>query len=324
VNPVFTVVVPTFGKRGLLERTLNALAVQDLEPDLWNLVVVNDGSPDDTAGFLEQARRVWSERLTVVTPEQNVGRAKARNLGAERADGVWILFLDDDIVAQPDLLSSHRRALKDRPKHGTIGLVQTSPELIDAPHFHYIDTRGAAKVRADVVPARYLVTQNTAVPRDSFLACGGFDEAFQAYGFEDGDLGFRLEREGVIFHPLRHPVPHHVHHHTFAEWVSKKRECGHGPLQLMGASWPDRLSELAVDWIVDPPGTRPSEVRKILRLLARSVLSPVLGLVLPRWPTRPGHVPLLRPLYDQLMNAQVLSAFCQGVADHDSRSIPED
>jgi len=317
VTPDITVVIPTHGKRPLLERTLAALRAQTLPPEAWNLVVVDDASPDDTAAWLEGESPRWAGRLAVVRPERNVGRARARNLGAAAADGRWILFLDDDVVAPPDLLAAHREVLGSHPDQGAIGLVLTDPALVDAPHFHYIDSRGAAKVVGDTIPARYLVTQNTSVPREAFQAIGGFDEAFRAYGFEDMDLGFRLEDAGVVFRPLRRPVPRHVHHHTLDQWLAKKRECGHGPLQRIAEIHPERLVEMRLHWVLDPPGVRPSLARRSVRFGARR-LGPVLLRFALAWPTADGRRPRLPRLHARLLDLLVLSSYCQGVAEYGS------
>ena len=102
-----SVVTPTFNKRALLERTLAALRAQELPKGTgWEIVVVDDGSTDDTAAWLAaQAAVPGSPQLRVVSPGGNVGRARARNLGARAARGQWIVFIDDDIVARLVLIA---------------------------------------------------------------------------------------------------------------------------------------------------------------------------------------------------------------------------
>ena len=188
---ILSVVIPSRDKRHLLARTLDALREQRPGPEDWEIVVVNDGSTDDTGVFLSQLAAAES-RLKVVTPPFNVGRAAARNLGWQAATGRWIVFMDDDIVAPPGLLRAHLDILAADPANGTIGPAATAPEIIDAPHFHYLDTRGVAKLPPGPAPGKYFVTQNAGVPRAALSRIAGFDEDFSAYGFEDMDLGFRL------------------------------------------------------------------------------------------------------------------------------------
>ena len=317
MSPRLSVVVPTHEKLPLLRRALAALAGQTLDPADWEIVVVDDGSTDGTADWLAGEAPGWAGRLRVVSPGRNVGRAAARNLGGRAATGEWILFLDDDIVAPPTLLDEHLERLVAHPGWGVIGLVRTATGIVDAPHFHYIDTRGVAKVDGDVVPARYLVTQNTSVPRAAFVGAGGFDERFAAYGFEDMELGFRLEDEqGVRFLPLRDPVPEHIHHHDLGAWLDKKRECGRGPLQLLARLHPHRLGEMRLDLVLDAPGgDGASWPVRFARRLARGPARGALEALARRWPTGRGHVPRLFPLYARLLDVLVLSAYCQGVSE---------
>ncbi len=217
-----SVVIPTFNKVALLKQTLEALSLQDVSPDCsWEIVVVNDGSSDGTGDFLHSLAVAGGVDLVVVDPPGNVGRARARNLGARSAAGTWILFLDDDIVAPPGLLRAHLDMLEAHPDCGTIGYAVTEPALVDGPHFHYLDSRGVARLGPGPAPGRFFVTQNAAVPRRAFLDSGGFDEEFSTYGFEDMEVAFRLEEKtGVKFLALTSPVPVHVHYHTLEKYLA--------------------------------------------------------------------------------------------------------
>ncbi len=127
--------------------------------------------------------------------------------------------------------------------------------MIDAPHFHYLDTRGVARLPAGPAPGRYFVTQNAAVPRAAFQKIGGFDEGFSGYGFEDMEVAFRLEDQaGVHFLALTAPVPLHVHHHTLDQYFEKKRECGRQSLRHIARLHPDRMREMQLHHVLDPPG----------------------------------------------------------------------
>ena len=109
-----SVVIPTMNKVSLLKQTLTALEAQELRPGVaWEVVVVNDGSTDGTGAFLDSFAANFKVPMVVVTPPGNVGRARARNQGARAAQGDWIVFLDDDIVAPPGLLLAHLELLED-------------------------------------------------------------------------------------------------------------------------------------------------------------------------------------------------------------------
>jgi glycosyltransferase involved in cell wall biosynthesis len=303
-----SVVIPTMNKRPLLARTLAALLAQEAGTEDWEVVVVNDGSTDDTAAFLAGLAG-QAARLRVVSPPSNVGRARARNLGWRAAAGASVLFLDDDILAPPGLLRAHLAILERGGRAGTIGAAVTAPEIVDAPHFHYIDTRGVAKLPAGPAPGKYFVTQNAAVPRDALDEVGGFDEGYAAYGFEDMDLGFCLEDAGVRFEHLCAPVPLHIHHHSLADYLDKKRLCGRSSLGRLARRHPHRLREMRLHWLVDA-GARPTA-------LARGLAGP-LG-ALPRhlasaWPAA-GTRPALASLHARCLDLAIMTCFAQGLTD---------
>ncbi len=319
---ILSVVVPTMNKVELLKQTLHALQTQDAgEGRTWEVVVVNDGSTDATADFLATLDGTGQNPLLrVVSPPHNIGRAKARNLGAKAAAGRWILFLDDDIVAPEGLVSAHLELLENNPGCGTIGYAITDPSVANAPHFSYLDSRGVAKLSRGPAPGRFFVTQNAAVPRDAFLSIGGFDEDFAAYGFEDMEVAFRLENDaGMYFQALIQPVPLHVHHHTLNEYLEKKVECGRHSLPHLARLHPERIAEMKLHHVVDYSGqTGVGILSRVIRLLSALPLRPVLESILGHWPADHSHQPVLSPLHHRLMDLLVLLCFRQGVREGDS------
>lgn len=313
-----SIVMPTFNKVKLLQQALAALARQNLDPSVaWEIVVVNDGSTDTTAHWLTTANESLPVPLNVVSPNQNVGRAKARNLGAQAATGQWILFLDDDIVAPEGLLAAHLSLLESNPGFGTIGYAVTEPTVVDAPHFSYLDSRGVAKLSPGCAPGRFFVTQNAAVPRQAFMDVGGFDESFTGYGFEDMEVAFRLEdKAGLQFMALTEPVPVHVHHHSLAEYWSKKVECGRDTLPRLARLHPHRIPEMNLHYVVDWSGQKKVPcLGRFIRRFARSALGRRFPFWLDRWPCDAQHRPLAAKLYYRFMNLAVLCCFAQGLSE---------
>ena len=307
---MLSVVIPTHNKLPLLQQTLAALGRQEPGPHRdWEVVVVDDGSRDGTADWLADAAVAGIPALRVVTPPANVGRARARNLGARAAAGRWLLFLDDDIVAPPGLLAAHLDLLEAFPDHGTIGWARTDDTVRDGPHFHYLDTRGVARLPVGPAPARYFVTQNAAVPRAAFLEVGGFDEDFRDYGFEDMEVAFRLEDQtGLAFRALPAPVPRHVHHHTLGEYLAKKVECGGASLRRLAVGHPGRMSEMQLEAVLGDGGVRGTWIR----LVADTPLAAILKRLLSVWPTDRTLRPRASGLYLPLMSLAVLCCFREG------------
>ncbi|MGM1057969.1 glycosyltransferase family 2 protein [Saccharothrix sp. Mg75] len=105
--PAVSVVVPTFNKARYLELTLASYTGQSVRD--YELVVVDDGSTDDTAHVV----RRYAERLPITYVQQdNKGRSAARNTGVRAAAGDVVVFCDDDRIVSPDFVARHAEAFE--------------------------------------------------------------------------------------------------------------------------------------------------------------------------------------------------------------------
>jgi peptidoglycan/xylan/chitin deacetylase (PgdA/CDA1 family)/glycosyltransferase involved in cell wall biosynthesis len=201
-----SVIIPTFNRRHVLERTLPALEAQDLPPEEYEVIVVIDGSTDDTTKLLHN----WKPRCAFRALEApHRGPGAARNIGIRAAAGELVLLLDDDLIATPDLLRQHclsHSAFHPSVVNGPIIITADSAESIiryvtDRSHREYLDHLDPAmEVRyPEGTPATGVLSSmaNSSMPREILLRCGGFDEEILAA--EDLDLGLRLWKMGVSF-----------------------------------------------------------------------------------------------------------------------------
>jgi len=173
----------------------------------FEVIVVVDGSTDGTAEALRELETSFP--LTVIE-QDNRGRAAACNRGVAGAQGELILFLDDDMEADPGLLAQH-----DRSHRGgadvVIGHVPLHPE--SRPGFlskavgEWAERRAASlREQGGELEIGDLLTGQMSIRREVFIAVGGFDTSFTRngeYGGEDLDLGRRLRNSGcrIVFDP---------------------------------------------------------------------------------------------------------------------------
>lgn len=302
------VVIPTYRKPELLSRTLEALTAQDPGVE-WEVVVVDDGSDD---GRTPEVLASFRERLPLVEGGcgRNEGRARARNRGWRASRGRWIVFLDDDIVLEPEALAAHAAAQSER-EACYLGRVVTAAEIVDSTLFEYLDTRGVAKCPPGAeVPARYLLTQNVSLPRTALDAIDGFDEHFGVYGFEDMEIAFRLEdATGLRFFSLPSAAGQHVHHHTLDEYLDKKRLCGRETLPQLARLHPHRMREMRLDVLPGlPAGGRSSALARALDVSWRCGGASLARALVRTWPA--GWARSWRHrAYDYL----VLAAYAEGL-----------
>jgi glycosyltransferase involved in cell wall biosynthesis len=304
-----SVVTPTRDKVALLERTLGSLAAQDLERGSFEVVVVDDGSRDDTPAFL--ARFEGGFQLHAVRLEENRGRAAARNRGLEHATGELVVFLDDDMECVPGFLRAHRELHEQNPRSGGIGNVVNHPEVVAAPIDRYMSSRGAQKIRnRGLIPWKYFSTNNSSVRKEDLDAVGGFDEGFVYYGFEDLELGWRLVRErGLTLRFVEGARSFHIHPHTLEEVLEKKTLCGRASLPYLFRKHPEVRREMGYERF-DPPRAGDPPGLNLRRIWYRTLLSPpVYALVKPL-----ARLPL-GPVTDRALDYLVQYHYLLGMRD---------
>jgi glycosyltransferase involved in cell wall biosynthesis len=276
-----SVVTPTHNKLVILQRTLASLAAQDLSPEEYEVVVVDDGSTDGTSAFLESHRP--EHGFTVVRQVSNRGRAAARNLGLARAEGDLVVFLDDDMELVPGFLRVHREFHEIGTGKAGIGNVINHPEISVAPIDRYMSTRGAQKIReTGPLPWKYFSTNNASVRREDLVAIGGFDENFVYYGFEDLELAWRLvEERGLTIGFVPEARSYHIHPHSLEEVLEKKTLCGRSSLPYLFRKHPETRRALGYQRFDPPRGGDPLGLN-LARMFYRAALTtPVYHLVKP-------------------------------------------
>lgn len=203
--PRVSVIVCHYRQPEELRRTCAALTAQTLPP--LEVIVADDGSspvPDaaDLAGPVH----------VVTQPDRGFRAAAARNLGARRARGEVLVFLDADVVPEPGFLAALTRRIAvcpdvlavGRRRHADLsglpvgGDPRTAPRLTDPAWLDdgYAATRDL--LDADGRSFRFVISALLACHRSLFDDLGGFDERFVGYGGEDWDLAYRAWNNGAV------------------------------------------------------------------------------------------------------------------------------
>jgi glycosyltransferase involved in cell wall biosynthesis len=233
-TPSLSVVMPTFNQASRLALTLSSLTRQDPPPAEWELIVVDDGSQDQTQAVVEG----YLERLPIrVVQQDQAGRAAARNAGAGRAVGRTLVFCDGDRICGPSFLAAHSRFpanaalinlgeirevyiadFDDRVQELLMDVLAGCPWLAQRarrPHFvaelyrHLIGPEGS---RDPSLAWLGFLSGNVSMPRSVFELVGGFDEDFVDWGFEHFELGYRLVNVGAVVRHVPDAVNFHVAH----------------------------------------------------------------------------------------------------------------
>lgn len=203
-----SVVIPTYNRQPILAKCLGALAQQQIPADspvtAYEVVVVDDGSTDDTVPWLQTAQLPQVRLLE----QDHQGPAAARNLGVQQAQGDTIIFIDSDLVVLPDFLHHHGSALAtayDRQGHDR---VFTYGRVVNTCNF---EEPTSEPFKLTDYSQAFFATGNVAIARHWLETAGLFDTQFQLYGWEDLELGVRLKQLGLSLVKVPEAVGYHWH-----------------------------------------------------------------------------------------------------------------
>ena len=315
--PTISVVIPTHNRPASLGRMLHDLARQELAASEYEVVVVDDGSqppvilPDDCG----------KTRLRLIRTE-GVERSRARNAGASAAEGMLLVFLDDDLQVDAGMLTAYVKAHAEWPDAMFVGAIRLSPEILDTPYWRFrqrLEDTGGPTVRGMVAMPNYCAAGNMAIAREIFLSLGGFDP--QMASSEDQDLALRHTHLGrpIVYVPEARVV-HHDNARDFqsycrrSEWGSRHMHpfCRRHP-DLTANRERERING-PVCWGKEPA---PASIKKQLKLLlatpaALGVFSSLLS-VLERTCPRSR---MLSKLYSSVLGLYIFRGYRAGMRDY--------
>jgi glycosyltransferase involved in cell wall biosynthesis len=187
LNIEVSVIIPCFNYARFLPDAVASLIAQTFEN--WELIIVDDGSTDESvmAARMQMARH--PDRHIRLFQQPNAGPATARNTGAARAAGEYVLFLDADDMLAPALLDRATAILRERPE---VGFVYSGMQLFGQDRHEWPSVPFSMRLLAldNYVPPHALVR------RAAWQQVGGFDAARSLWAFEDWDFWLRVAAAG--------------------------------------------------------------------------------------------------------------------------------
>jgi glycosyltransferase involved in cell wall biosynthesis len=188
-QPAVSVIIPTFNRANFVRQAIESVLQQRFQD--YELIVVDDGSTDDTRAVVESL----GPRVRYLY-QSNRGAAAARNFGVRHAGSPWIAFQDSDDLCAPDHLESLYDCVRDHPD---CGMVFANGAYLDGPNHNrntIIPAKKSRRLQAEGVALRDLFAksivrlQASIILKSAYDAVGGMDDSLRIC--HDLDLFFRL------------------------------------------------------------------------------------------------------------------------------------
>ncbi len=233
----FSIIIPAYQAATVLPQCLDALCHQSIDRSRYEIIVVDDGSPDNTADVAEQALQNQSPahviRAAQVIRAAHGGPAHARNLGVQAAQSNLVLFTDADCEPAPDWIEQLSGAFVDPVISGAKGAYRTRQTSLIA-RFVQQEYQERYDRLQRLTPIDFVDTHAAAYRRDVFIAQGGFDAVgLPTASVEDQEFSFRLAASGhrLVFVP--EAVVYHQHNTSLQRYFRRKYHIGYWKIYVL-------------------------------------------------------------------------------------------
>jgi glycosyltransferase involved in cell wall biosynthesis len=320
---VASVIIPTYNREESLRKTLNSLSNQSLQANCYEVIVVDDGSTDNTG----EIRNIHFPYSLNYIYQSNQGSAIARNTGAKEARSPLLIFIDDDILVEPAYISGLIQIHNLNPR--VIGMGTFLPFIPDnATIFTKVSSKPVEnnQIHPDgsFVDFTDCVTNNLSVEQNDFIEIGMMEDVAgdgpTLWG--DVDFGYRAFRLGFLFFRSSQAKCLHVDYSILdlPTACSRARKCAQTAVFLfqkypeLRYQIPMFLDKLPINWSDDDP-------RLVARKLARRTVSsnPILSFMI--WvakllETHYQSSSLLGPLYRWIIGSHMYQGYHHGTREH--------
>jgi glycosyltransferase involved in cell wall biosynthesis len=261
----YSIVISTYNQVETLRLALESLRRQIKNPKTFEIIVADDYSNDNTEELIKKLH--YPIFLKYTRAVSNQGRAKNRNRGYQKAVGQWIIFLDGDMLPEPDFIESYLRAWDEYPDAVAIGSWKLPREWWETRWQRYLATRGRmTKNHGDIIPGKYFTGGNFAVKKTIIDHLCGFETSFEGWGGEDTDFGFKLDNENIPIRYIPKACCYHYHKKTLSETVAEYEKFGQGGFPLLTKRYPNKII-FERGWLLGLPFPGNSLGRKIIAIL---------------------------------------------------------
>ena len=287
-----SVVIPAFNRCAVTGLCLEALGSQDLPPEEYEVIVVDDASSDDTPEVVRSFQERARCHVTYIRHTVNKGHTATRNDGVLQARADVVVELDNDNIAAPGMLRAHLVSHEAaEPEHiAVVGNVRYSASSIEGSNFgrylqsRYLDSRAYDhRINPQDLASQYFAGANHSCRRVDLVGVSLYSMDIQGYGGWDGYLGYRLRQAGVRIVFAANARSEHIDDVSIGRYKCKIIEASAGAFQTLMSNMPGYYTGSRMA-LLEPIGLHSDTMRMLLAKAAvRVVLNPVTTLLLETW-----------------------------------------
>jgi glycosyltransferase involved in cell wall biosynthesis len=255
-----SVTIATYNRKELLAKVLESLSSQSLSKSLYEIIICDSNSSDGTEVFVKTFALRNKELAIRIVQTENILAAK-RNIGVCESRNEVVIFLDDDCVPEGRYLEKYFEIFNDAKNdvENTIfcGQVRFPSEKIkESNYYRFRDEEGfyiSNEYQRVILDFKTIVVMNMAFLRKPYLARIGYvDEDFAGYGFEDQELGWRIQENGFTIIGCDALIVHHEPSGNLANYCKKFYHTGRDGGATIWRKCPAAMHKISSLRLLDP------------------------------------------------------------------------
>lgn len=196
---MISIIIPTYKRSEHIKQCLEAISKQNRHLEDTEVIIIDDGGDAETQKYIQEKKETFPFEIKYLVQAKK-GRSAARNLGIKNAKGEVIIFIGDDIVVTPDWLESHAKFHNEKPEkeHIAVGHITWHPKLPIDRYMTWLENGGPLLSFKGLQDGQrtdmwHFYTGNISLKKE-LIEQESFNEEIDLYGWEDIELGARLEK----------------------------------------------------------------------------------------------------------------------------------
>lgn len=213
-----SVIMPVYNQENIISKVLDSLINQNIKKNKYEIIIVDDGSTDKTWKILEFFKEKTENNFFIFKTISLHGKGIARNLGIKKAQNEIVVLLDGDIIASKNLLVKHLEWHQKfyKKNFAMVGNITWASRLKITPFMYWLEHGGGqldfdSLKHKQEIDYKHFYTGNSSFKKEFLLKNGLFDENFEREMYEDLELAYRLQDEGLKVFYNKNAHAYHYH-----------------------------------------------------------------------------------------------------------------